>query len=322
MTTMHTTAASAGAPAARDIAWPMLPLDQWQDTYATLHMWLQIVGKTRLALAPMENHWWQVALYLTPRGLTTSPIPPGLGTFAVELDFLDHYLSIRTSDGNTRTMPLRPRTVADFYAEYMEHLRALQIDAHIRPVPVEVVTAVPFPHDREHAAYDPDAATRCWRILQQTDRILKRFRGRFLGKASPVHFFWGAFDLAMTRFSGRRAPLHGGGVPNCPDYVMHEAYSHQCSSCGFWPGSPAIPEPAFYAYTYPEPAGYRDRPIRPGAAYYHQGMGEFILPYEAVRAAPSPDDMLLEFAQSTYDAAADAAKWDRAALDRPPAEWP
>lgn len=322
MTTTHTNAPSAIAPAARDDAWPMLPLDQWRDTYATLHMWLQIVGKTRLGLAPMENHWWQVTLYLTPRGLTTSPIPVGLGTFAVELDFLDHALSIRTSDGNTRTMPLRPRTVADFYAEYMEHLRALQIDPHIRPVPVEVVTAVPFPQDREHAAYDPDAATRCWRILQQADRVLKRFRGRFLGKASPVHFFWGSFDLAMTRFSGRRAPLHGGGVPNCPDYVMHEAYSHECSSCGFWPGNAALPEPAFYAYAYPEPAGYRDRPVQPAAAYYHEGVGEFILPYDAVRASPSPDEALLEFVQSTYDAAADAAKWDRAALDRPPAEWP
>lgn len=322
MTSSDTHAISTAAPGTRIDAWPPLPLGQWKDTYATLHMWLQIVGKTRLALAPMENHWWQVSLYLTPRGLTTSPIPAGQRTFAVDLDFLDHTLSIRASDGDTRTMPLRPRTVAEFYAEYMEHLHALQIDARIRPVPNEVVSAIPFPEDRVHAAYDADAATRCWQILRQAARVLKRFRGRFLGKASPVHFFWGSFDLAETRFSGRRAPPHPGGAPNCPDYVMIEAYSHECSSCGFWPGGDAIPEPVFYAYTYPEPAGYRGRRIGPAAAYYHQGMGEFILPYEAVRTAASPDDALLEFVQSTYEAAADAARWDRQALDRPPAEWP
>ena len=301
--------------------WPSLPLEEWQPTYATLHMWLQIVGKTRLALAPMENHWWQVVLYVTPHGLTTSSLPSGDRTFAVDLDFLDHNLTIRTSDGATRALPLRARSVADFYQEYTAALNALGIEAGIRPVPVEVEIAIPFPEDREHASYDPDAANRCWRILVQADRMLKRFRGRFLGKASPVHFFWGGFDLAMTRFSGRRAPLHPGGVPNCPDYVMHEAYSHECSSAGFWPGGGVVAEPAFYAYAYPEPPGYRDCPAGPAGAFYHEGAREFILPYAAVRAATSPEATLLDFFQSTYEAAADRGGWDRAALDRPPHEW-
>ncbi|MGH8622299.1 MAG: DUF5996 family protein, partial [Burkholderiales bacterium] len=207
-------------------AWPALPLESWRDTYATLHMWTQIVGKTRLALAPMENHWWQVVLYVTPRGLTTSGMPSGTGAFAVEFDFLDHQLYVRTSEGTSRTIPLVPQSVADFYATYMGALRALGHGVRIRPVPVEVETAIPFAEDREHASYDADAANRWWRILLQTDRVMKRFRSRFLGKASPVHFFWGGVDLATTRFSGRRAPRHPGGVPNCPTYVMHEAYSH------------------------------------------------------------------------------------------------
>jgi len=303
-------------------AWPSLPLAQWQDTYATLHMWTQIVGKTRLALAPMENHWWQVALYVTPRGLTTSAIPYGERTFAVDFDFIDHTLWMRTSDGATRALALAARSVAEFYAEYMAGLRALDLEVALMPSPVEVQTAIPFAEDREHAAYDPDAARRCWQILLQTDRVLKRFRGRFLGKASPVHFFWGSFDLAATRFSGRRAPRHGGGAPNCPDYVMVEAYSHECSSCGFWPGAGAIAEPAFYAYAYPEPAGYADHVVRPPGAYYHREMREFILPYEVVRKASAPDELLLGFAQSTYDAAAEHGRWDRAALDRPQDEWP
>ncbi len=303
-------------------AWPALPLAEWQDTYATLHMWMQIVGKTRLALAPMENHWWQVALYVTPRGLTTSAIPYGERTFAIDFDFIDHTLWVRASDGATRGLALVARSVAEFYAEYMAVLRSFGFEVALMASPVEVQTAIPFAEDREHAAYDPDAAKRCWQILLQTDRVLKRFRGRFLGKASPVHFFWGSFDLAATRFSGRRAPRHGGGAPNCPDYVMVEAYSHECSSWGFWPGAGAIAEPAFYSYAYPEPAGYADHVVRPRGAYYHRDMREFVLPYEAVRCAAAPDELLLEFAQSTYDAAAEHGRWDRAALDRARDEWP
>ena len=300
-------------------AWPALPLAEWRDTYATLHMWTQIVGKTRLALAPMQNHWWQVALYVTPRGFTTSAMPSGTRTLAADFDFLDHQLYLRTSDGATRAIPLVPQSVADFFAAYQAALRSLDVAVHIMPRPVEVVTAIPFPQDREHASYDADAARRCWRVLVQADRVLQRFRGGFQGKSSPVHFFWGSFDLAATRFSGRRAPRHPGGAPNCADYVMVEAYSHECASCGFWPGSREggpLQEAAFYAYAYPEPAGYADRPVRPQAAYYHRDMREFILPYDAVRRSATPDDDVLAFVQSTYDAAADLARWDRAALER------
>jgi hypothetical protein len=297
-------------------AWPPLPLDQWQQTYDTLHMWTQIVGKTRLALAPMENHWWQVALYVTPRGLTTSAIPSGTRTFAVDFDFVDHRLNVRTSDGEDRAIPLVSQPVADFYAAYMDVLHSLDLDVRIRPVPVEVQTAIPFAEDRVHSSYDADAANRCWRILVQSDRVMKKFRGRFGGKASPVHFFWGGFDMAATRFSGRPAPPHPGGAPNCPDYVMVEGYSRECSSCGFWPGSGSVSEPAFYAYAYPEPGGYADHPIRPAAAHYDREMREFILPYEAVRTAAAPDEDLLEFFQSAYEAAADLAGWDRHILDR------
>ena len=303
-------------------AWPELRLADWHETYATLHMWTQIVGKTRLALAPMENHWWQVALYVTPRGLTTSPVPHGARTFAVSFDFLEHALVMQTSDGATGGFALAPRSVAEFYAEYMDTLRALGLDVRIRPVPVEIATAIPFAEDHVHSAYDPDAARRCWRILVQADRVLKRFRGRFLGKASPVHFFWGSFDLAMTRFSGRPAPRHPGGVPTCPDRVMVESYSHECASAGFWPGNDMLPEPAFYAYAYPEPPGYADAPIGPAGACYHPELREFVLPYEAVRTASSPDQVLLEFLQAAYERAADLGRWDRAALDRSQAEWP
>lgn len=303
--------------------WPELPLAAWQDTYATLHLWMQIVGKTRLALAPMENHWWQVPLYVTPRGLTTSAIPYGDRTFMVEFDFIDHALLMQASDGATRRLPLVARSVADFYAAYRAALRSLGIAiAFKRPAPVEIETAIPFAQDHAHASYDPDAANRCWRILVQTDRVLKRFRGRFLGKASPVHFFWGSFDLAATRFSGRLAPRHPGGAPNCPDYVMVEAYSHECSSCGFWPGGGAIAEPVFYAYAYPEPAGYAGRAVRPGSARYSTQAREFILPYADIRLAPDPDAALLQFFQSTYEAAADCGHWDRAALDRAQQQWP
>ena len=301
------------APAA---AWPSLPLDEWRDTRDTLHMWLQIVGKTRLALAPPENHWWQVALYLTPRGLTTSPMPHGHRTFSADFDFIDHHLHLRLSDGATRMVPLVPRSVADFYVEYLEALRSLGLEASIRPVPVEVVEAIPFAEDRQHASYDAEAANRGWRLLVQADRVLKRFRGRFLGKASPVHFFWGSFDLAATRFSGRRAPLHPGGAPNTPDYVMEEAYSHECSSCGFWFGGGAVAEPSFYAYAYPEPEGFADHPVRPSGARYDRDLREFVMSYEAVRQSPSPDETLLEFLQTTYEAAAERGRWDRGALER------
>ncbi|MGH7524030.1 MAG: DUF5996 family protein [Gemmatimonadales bacterium] len=297
-------------------AWPPLPLDGWRDTYATLHMWAQIVGKTRLALAPPENHWWQVALYVTPRGLTTSAMPIGRRTVAVEFDFLDHQLVARTSDDRTGAMRLEPRSVADFYAGYLELLRSLAIDVAIHPVPVEVPIAIPFAGDHEHASYDAEAANRCWRVMVQADRVLKRFRGRFLGKASPVHFFWGSFDLAATRFSGRPAPRHPGGAPNCPDYVMVEAYSQECCSAGFWPGGGAQAEPAFYSYSYPAPTGYADHAIRPSQAFYHRALGEFILPYDAVRAAADPDELLLAFLQSTYEAAADLGRWNRAELER------
>jgi hypothetical protein len=297
-------------------AWPALPLDSWRDTYATLHMWTQIVGKTRLALAPMENHWWQVTLYVTERGLTTSSIPFGNRTFAVDFDFLEHNLTVRTSDGMGRELQLAPRSVADFYADYLAMLRSLGLEVKIWPVPVEVETSIRFLEDRSHASYDAESATRLWRLLTQTDRVLKRFRGRFLGKASPVHFFWGGFDLAATRFSGRRAPPYPGGIPNVGNWVMQEAYSHECSSVGFWPGGGPIPEPVFYAYAYPEPDGFRDYPVKPAAARYSQEMREFVLPYDAVRTAADPDEALLDFAQTTYVAAADRGNWDRAALER------
>ncbi len=297
-------------------AWPPLPLEGWQDTFATLHLWTQMVGKTRLALSPMENHWWQVALYVTPRGLTTSPIPHGRRTFEVSFDFVDHVLAARTSDGDTRTLPLAARPVADFYRDYVALLGSLGIALSIRPVPSEIADPIPFADDRVHAAYDPDAANRCWRVLVQTDRVLKRFRGRFLGKCSPVHFWWGAFDLACTRFSGRPAPRHPGGVPNLPDYVAVEGYSHECISAGWWPGGGPLAGPAFYAYAYPEPPGCPQAEIRPAGAYYHPELHEWILPYDAVREAADPDAVLLAFLQSTYETAAELGNWDRAALER------
>ncbi|HTN64976.1 MAG TPA: DUF5996 family protein [Burkholderiaceae bacterium] len=307
--------------ASANLAWPPLSLSEWADTYATLHMWTQIVGKTRLALAPMENHWWQVVFYVTARGLTTSPMPYGQRALTVEFDFVDHLLAMRASDGAAHRLLLAPCTVADFYAAYLAALRSLGLEVVLKSTPVEVINAIPFAQDREHAAYDANAAHRCWQILLQADRVLKKFRGRFLGKASPVHFFWGSFDLAMTRFSGRRAPIHPGGAPNCPDYVMVEAYSHECSSCGFWPGGGAVAEPAFYAYAYPAPTGYADYPVLPEGAHYNSEVQEFIFPYEAVRRASDPDDALLQFFQTSYDAAATLAQWDRAALERPRNEW-
>ena len=299
-------------------AWPALPLGEWRPTYDTLHLWSQIVGKTRLALAPMQNHWWQVALWVTSRGLGGPPLPCGDLTLDVDFDFLDHQLVVRTSDGATRSLPLAPRTVADFYGEYLALLRALDIDVKIRPVPAEMETVVPFTEDRTHASYDPDAAQRCWRALAQADRVLRAFRGRFLGKCSPVHFWWGGFDLSCTRFNGRIAPRHPGGIPNLPDWITREAYSHECISAGWWPGGGALEEAAFYAYAYPEPAGLPEARVLPAKAYYHPQLREFILPYDAVRQAPDPDAALLEFLQNTYGAAADLARWDRAALERQP----
>ena len=302
--------------------WPRLPLAEWRATCDTLHMWTQIVGKTALALAPMANHWWQTTLHVTPRGLATAALPDDGRAVAAEFDFLDHRLRLRTSGGGERTLPLVPQSVADFYGAYTEALAALGLAVRIRPVPVEVVTAIPFTEDRTHAAYDADAAGRWWRILLQCDRVLRRFGGRFQGKQSPVHFFWGSFDLAATRFSGRPAPRHPGGAPNCPDYVMVEAYSHECSSVGFWPGSDALAEPTFYAYAYPEPASYAEAAALPAEARYDTSLREFTLPYDAVRRAADPDEALLAFCQSTYDAAADRGGWDRAGLDRHREAWP
>jgi hypothetical protein len=296
--------------------WPALPLDDWRSTYDTLHLWSQMVGKTRLALAPMQNHWWQVTLYVTSRGLGGPPLPYGERTLDIDFDFLDHQLVMRTSEGATRSLPLRPRSVADFYGEYREMLKALEVDVRIRPVPSEMETVVPFQDDRAHSSYDADAAQRCWRALAQADRVLRAFRGRFLGKCSPVHFWWGGFDLSCTRFNGRIAPPHPGGIPNLPDWITREAYSHECISAGWWPGGPPLNEPAFYAYAYPEPAGLPEAAVRPAKAYYHPVMREFILPYDAVREAADPDAVLMEFLQSTYEAAADLARWDRAALER------
>ena len=305
-----------------ETAWPRLALADWAPTQSTLHRWTQIVGKTRLALAPMQNHWWQVVLYVTDRGLTTSPIPYKGRTFDVSFDFVEHKLVALTSDGDLRTLPLAPRAVADFYLEYLDMLRSLDIDVRILPVPMEMADALPFPTDRTNASYDPDAAHRFWQVLINADRLLKKFRARFLGKSSPSHFWWGGCDIACTRFSGRPAPRYAGHVPNCPDYVMLEGYSHECISAGWWPGMAGGPvsDAAFYAYSYPEPPGCDTAPIRPDGAYYHTEMREWILPYDAVRSAADPDRAVLDFLESTYAAAADRAKWDRAALERS-ADW-
>ena len=297
-------------------AWPSLPLEAWSDTYATLHMLTQIVGKVRLARAPMMNHWWQVPLYVTSRGLTTSPIPASRRSFDVSFDFIDHAVRIETSDGKRSTLELSARPVAEFYRELSGALEGLDLETPIFTRPVEVVEAIPFERDEVHASYDREYVERCWRILVSADRVMTTFRSRFMGKASPVHFFWGSFDLATSRFSGRAAPPHPGGAPNVADWVMREAYSHEVSSCGFWPGGGPVPEPVFYAYVYPEPPGFSEAPVRPSGAVYHREMREFVLPYDAVRTAARPEDELLEFLQSTYEAAADLGAWDRAALER------
>lgn len=296
-------------------SWPALPLAQWKDTYGTLHMWTQIVGKIRLALAPLVNHWWNVTLYVTPRGLTTSAMPYNDRLIRIDFDFIDHIVLIETTDGSTKSISLRPRPVAEFYQEMMTSLGSLGMPVKIWTTPVEVPDRTPFENDHKHAAYDPEYAQRVWRIMAQASRVFTEFRSLFIGKVSPIHFFWGSFDLAVTRFSGRTAPSHPG-VPNCGRFVAVEAYSHEVSSCGFWPGSGPVNEPAFYAYAYPEPQGFKDYPVKPQEAFYHTGMGEFLLPYDVVRNAKSPDEVLLSFMQTTYEAAATCAKWERRALER------
>jgi hypothetical protein len=302
------------------IPWPELPTAAWRDTYATLHLWTQIVGKIRLTKSPWLNHSWHVAQYVTARGLTTSPISDGTGTFQIDLDFVDHALRISTSDGAQRQFPLAGQSVASFYAATMAALAELGITVTIDEMPNELPEPIRFSLDTVHASYDPDAVRRFLQILVNCDRVFKQFRTGFLGKASPVHFFWGSFDLAVTRFSGRPAPRHPGGVPNLPDAVACEAYSHEVSSAGFWPGSGAIDYPAFYSYAYPEPPGFRATRVKPDAAFFSEAVGEFILPYDAVRTADDSDKALLDFLQSTYEAAAISANWDRDALECPPGQ--
>jgi hypothetical protein len=285
--------------------WPALPYEAWKDTCATLHMVLQIAGKVRLVQSPPVNHQWHVALYLTARGLTTSAMPHGTRAFQIDFDFIEHRVVVSTSDGATRGVRLEAQPVAAFYAKLMAAMDELGVPVRIRKKPNEVPEAIPFDVDEVHRSYDPEYAQRFWRALAQADRVFKVFRGRFRGKCSPVHFFWGSCDLAVTRFSGRPAPAHPGGIPNMPDEAMREAYSHECSSCGFWPGGERYPRPMFYSYAYPEPPGFKD-----ALAGYDASMGEYVLPYDAVRNAASPDDVLLDFLQSTYDAAAKLGRWD------------
>jgi hypothetical protein len=297
----------------RDL-WPELPLDAWKDTYATLHLWTQIVGKIRLAQCPRINHWWEVALYVNSTGLTTSPIPYGGGIFEIQFDFIHHKLLIHTSRDERASMALAPRSVADFYGEFMESLASLGIHAKIWRMPVEIADPIAFDRDTKHASYDPEYANRFWRILVSSSEIFKEFRSRFIGKSSPVHFFWGSFDLAVTRFSGRRAPAREGA-----DSITREAYSHEVISAGFWPGGGDIKNAAFYTYAAPEPSGFADARIGPAKAFYHPQMHEFFLMYDDVRRAPSPKAALLEFLQSTYEAGARQGNWNREELERPAA---
>jgi hypothetical protein len=291
-------------------SWPELPLDAWQDTYATLHMWTQIVGKVRLALSPRVNHWWEVPLYVNARGLTTSAIPYGDGIFEVQFDFIEHKLTIQTSWGSSKSLALKPQTVAAFYAEFMAALRSLNITVKIWPVPAEVPNPVPFESDTR-ASYDPQYAHRLWQILILCDSVFQEFRARFIGKDSPVHFFWGSFDLCVTRFSGHRAPERPGA-----DSITREAYSHEVISAGFWPGGGEVKGPAFYTYAAPEPAGFAAQTVQPEAAFYHPQLHEFLLMYDDVRQSPSPREALLSFLQSTYEAGANLGKWDRRELER------
>ena len=292
-------------------ALPPLPLAEWKPTCDTLHMWTQIIGKVRLKCAPLLNHWWEVPLYVSAPGLTTSAIPHGDLVFDCEFGFVDHQLLIRSSNGRTAQVALQPRSVADFYQETMARLRECGIDVEIWAVPCEVDNPIPFAEDHEHKSYDRDAVERFWRVLMFSDRVLNRFRSGFIGKSSPVHFFWGSFDLAVTRFSGRRAPANPAA-----DGITREAYSHEVSSCGWWPGGGAFEAPAFYAYAAPQPEGFKQAKVEPSQAFYSDAFSEFVLPYDAVRESSDPEDSLLRFCQTTYDAAADAGKWDRAALER------
>ena len=294
-------------------SWPSLPLDEWRDTYQTLHMWTQVVGKIRLALTPLQNHWWNVPLYVTSRGLTTSVMPYRDRAFEIDFDFIDHQLLVRCSDGSGKSLKLAPRPVADFYREVMRLLGELGIEVRIWTVPVEVENPVRFEEDTAHAAYVAEYANRFWRVLLAADRIFKEFRAGFIGKVSPVHFFWGSFDLAVTRFSGRPAPEREGA-----DSITREAYSHEVISHGFWPGGGLIQHPAFYSYTAPEPAGLGRARVRPAEAFYSEEMKEFVLPYDAVRQAAAPEAALTAFLQSTYEAGANLAEWDRASLERHP----
>jgi hypothetical protein len=298
-------------------AWPELPWPAWRETCETLHLMTQIVGKIRLMRTPWLNHSWHVALYVSPRGLTTSAIPDGCRAFEILFDFIAHRFVVETSDARRFALPLGGLAIADFYAAVMAGLAGLGIHLAIDETPNEMPDPVRFSQDHVHAAYDPDFAHRHWQALVQIDRVFKLFRTGFLGKCSPVHFFWGSFDLAVTRFSGRRAPLHPGGVPHLSDAVVQEAYSHEVSSAGFWPGGGGIDYPAFYSYAYPAPAGFSAAAVEPAGAFFSAELQEYILPYDIVRTAPAPEALLLRFLQSTYDAAADAAKWDRAALDCP-----
>ena len=293
-----------------DDLWPALPYDAWQKTYATLHMWTQVVGKVAVALGPALNHGWGSALQLTPRGLITRPLAHDARSFTIEFDFLAHQLSVCASDGERRTLALEPRAVADFYRDTMALLREMGLTVKTWPMPVEISEPIPFKEDTRHHSYDPDFANRFWRILLQSERVLMESRCRFVGKCSPVHFFWGSFDLAVTRFNGKKAaPMEGPAF-------MRDAYSHEVISHGFWPGGAELPEPVFYAYAVPAPDGFKDAKVSPPAAYYHQGLSEFVLPYEAVRTAASPEKALAGFVESTYEQAATLAKWDRAALER------
>ena len=302
----------------RELCWPALPLDGWAETCVTVHRWTQVIGKIRLACTPWINHSWHVTLYVTAQGLTTGPMAHGQQVFQIDFDFLSHEVVVTAMDGRRRGFALEPLSVADFYEETMEALGALGLAVSIVTQPNEVPDATPLDADHLHAAYDADAANRFWRVLASSDRVLRRFRSRFVGKCSPVHFFWGSFDLAVTRFSGRLAPRHPGGIPHLPDEVTREAYSHEVSSAGFWPGTVGGPVDyaAYYSYAYPAPAGFAQGRVGPAMATFHEGLGEFLLPYEAVRSAPSPDEMLLEFLETTYAVAADLGGWDRAALER------
>lgn len=298
--------------------WPALRVDEWEPTRRSLHMWTQIVGKVRLAHAPLLNHWWQVPLYVSPRGLTTSAIPFGTNSFDMEFDFVDHALKIRVSDGGAAAVDLRDISVAQFHEAVLSTLGGLGVDTRISNGPNEVHPAVPFAEDT-HVGYDPDAASAFWRQLVQADRVVNEFRARFVGKVSPVHFFWGSFDLACTRFSGRLAPKHPGGAPNCGDWVMEEGYSHELSSCGFWPGGGE--EGAFYSYAYPEPAGFADAAGLPDGAFYDAGLRQYLLPYEVARQAKDSDQTVMDFLEVTYGAAADLLGWDRSALEDDPHRW-